>query len=253
MTTSAWLPVFALLPALAGLTLTLTLATVDATASSRATQAEPTAPPTPDAHVAPAGLISNVLRVACEEYGNVCDDAKRAEVVELARRWNFVGQWYVDRTPGMPAYMAWWLPAHAYRESRSSRALVGDHGKSIGDFHLQAWAIKFWRNHTGRTLDRNDPLESARALMHAVALSFTTLTPRACGRQPRDRRARLAAARVGRGPRKRNGDTRCDFTFWSKSRNRFVHIAGVPVKWSREWFERSAAAARRAPVIARQP
>ena len=200
---------------------------------------EATAPPTPDSHVAPPGLIANILRVACEEYGHSCDDGRRAEVTELARRWSWVGQWYVDHTPGMPAYMAWWLPAHAYRESKSGNLLVGDGGRSLGAFHLQSWAIRFWLNRTGRTLDRTDPLESARALMHAVAESFRIRTPRACGKVSKDRRARLAAARVGRGPRKRNGDTRCDFTFWSKSRNSYVHIAGVPVVWSCTWYEES--------------
>jgi hypothetical protein len=193
-----------------------------------------TAPPVPSGHTAPPALVDNALRVACP--AGVCDDARRAEVAELTRRWHWVGLWYVENTPRMPAYMAWWLPAQAFRESSSGKALVGDNGRAVGHFHLWPWSERYWARVTGRKLDRMDPDESARVLMHAVAASFVMTTPRACGRMSVHRRARLAAARVGRGPRKSTGEPRCDFRFWSHGRGDWVDLAGVTVRWARNWW-----------------
>lgn len=127
--------------------------------------------------------------------------------------------------------------AQACRESNFRRDSVGDKGRSIGPLQLQQWAVDYWRRVEGETLDRTDPMTSARALLRVVAWSYWSRVEQVCGpsKDALDR-FRKAAARVGRGPLKPSRTQRCDFWVWSRDHQEWRETAGIPTVWARRWM-----------------
>lgn len=233
----------------------LAIAAALSSGAAPATAADRTAPPCPPDHEAPAALTETIEDRACR-HG--CTDERRAEVRELVRRWHWIGEWYVANRD-LPEHAAWWLPAQALRESGLGRYPSGDNGASVGHFHVQPWLVRYWRKRTGRRLDRTDPYEAARALLHAVAWSYRDRVVQVCGEQPNDHmRLRLAVARVGRGPWVEPpvygdgagrrvlvaGRPRC--TFWARWRDgQWRRSAGVTLEWALDWWQQQLADAER--------
>ena len=198
-----------------------------------------TAPPRPVGYTAPPALLDRCVWRACKNDGDErCEASRGKRIRELAQDLWWVGLWY-QTTWQLPQFTSWWLPLHAAREARFKPWAVGDHGRAVGllQIHRNPW-VSWWLRETGRTLNRLDPYESARALMHAVAISYHRKTLRACPETKPEKLFRLSVARTTRGPWSETRGVRVPrCNFWILDRNgNPKETAGITADWARAAF-----------------
>lgn len=199
-----------------------------------------TAPPRPYDHHTPRALLDATVELACRGRGSEkCQRTRGHLIRERARELHWVGVWY-QATWQLDGWISWWLSMHAARESRFFLGAIGDDGNSVGLLQIQASWIGWWYRNANRHLDRLDPAEAARALMHGVAYSYRFKTPKACPNVPAEKLWRLAVARTTRTAFAEVGPKVPRCNFWILDKDGIPReTAGITADLARDAYQRS--------------